>query len=194
MSKAIETRTMILQKSFELIYRKGYQATSIDEIVATTQVTKGAFFYHFKSKDEMGISLINEFLYPGMHDALIKPLEEGNNPVKDIYGMMENLLIRNPFFNVDYGCPAINLIEEMSPINNAFKKALSKLVLQWQKSIVASLTQGQSKKMFNGSFVPDETAMLIISGYGGVRNIGKVLGKPSYRTYLKGLKTYLTNL
>jgi TetR/AcrR family transcriptional repressor of nem operon len=194
MSKATETRMMILQKSFELIYRKGYQATSIDEIVATTQVTKGAFFYHFKTKDEMGLSLINEFLYAGMYDAMIKPLEEGKDAANDIYMMMENLLIRNPFFNVDYGCPAINLIEEMSPINQTFKKALSKFVLQWQKAIVASLAKGQSDKTFSASFVPEEAAMLIISGYGGVRNIGKILGATSYKTYLKGLKTYLIHL
>lgn len=142
----------------------------------------------------MGLSLIKEFLYPGMYDVMIKPLEEGDDPVKDIYGVMEGLLIKNPFFNVDYGCPAINLIEEMSPINATFKKALSKLVLQWHKALVVSLSKGQAGKRFSSSFVPEETAMVIISGYGGVRNIGKALGKPSYKVYLKGLKTYLTNL
>ena len=194
MAKAVETRMMILQKSFELIYRKGYQATSIDEIVATTQLTKGAFFYHFKNKDEMGLSLINDLLYPGMYNVLIRPLVEGNDPKKDIYRMMENLLLKDPFFDVDYGCPAINMIEEMSPMNDTFKKALSKLVVQWQSAIVTALNKGQSAKQFNTVFVSEETAMLIISGYGGVRNVGKALGKTCYKTYLKGLKMYLTNL
>jgi len=194
MSKAADTRMMILQKSFDLIYRRGYQATSVDEIVATTQLTKGAFFYHFKTKDEMGLSLINEFLYPGMYNVLIKPLLEGNDPKKDIYRMMENLLLKDPFFDVDYGCPAINMIEEMSPMNGTFKMALSKLVVHWQNAIVTSLNKGQSAHQFNSAFVPEETAMLIISGYGGVRNVGKALGKTSYKTYLKGLKAYLTNL
>ncbi len=48
MKKAEVTRLNILQKAFELIYVNGYQTTSIDQIIATTQVTKGAFFYHFK--------------------------------------------------------------------------------------------------------------------------------------------------
>jgi len=194
MSKAADTRMMILQKSFELIYRKGYQSTSIDEIIATTQVTKGAFYYHFKTKDDMGLSLINELLYPGMYKVMIKPLEEGKDPIKDIYEVVENLLNDFVFFNPDYGCPAINLIEEMSPMNPAFKKALSKLVKQWQNAIVAALNNGKTSHILAGTFVPEEVAMVVISGYGGVRNIGKALGKSSYKTYLKGLKSYLANL
>jgi len=64
MKKSELTRLHILQKSFELIYAKGYQNASIDDILATTQVTKGAFYYHFKNKDEMGIAIINELLEP----------------------------------------------------------------------------------------------------------------------------------
>ena len=194
MSKAADTRMMILQKSFELIYRKGYQSTSIDEIIATTKVTKGAFYYHFKTKDDMGLSLINELLYPGMYNVMIKPLEEGKDSVKDIYNVVENLLNDFVFFNPDYGCPTINLIEEMSPMNPAFKKALSKLVKQWQNAIIAALNKGKTTQILAGTVVPEEVAMVVISGYGGVRNIGKALGSSSYKTYLKGLKSYLTNL
>jgi TetR/AcrR family transcriptional repressor of nem operon len=89
MSKAANTRTMILTKAFELIYKQGYQATSIDNILATTQVTKGAFFYHFKNKDEMGLAMINEIIYPGMYATLVKPLLDSKDPVNEIHEMME---------------------------------------------------------------------------------------------------------
>ena len=62
MKKAEITRLNILQKAFDIIYANGYQTTSIDDIIATTKVTKGAFYYHFKSKDEMGLAIINEIL------------------------------------------------------------------------------------------------------------------------------------
>lgn len=89
MSKAAETRLTILQKAFYLIYRKGYQATSIDDIIATTQVTKGAFFYHFKSKDEMGLAMIREIMYPGMQ----QPIDGTNNKRMLIYYRKEPLLM-----------------------------------------------------------------------------------------------------
>jgi AcrR family transcriptional regulator len=185
---------MILNKSFELIYKKGYQATSIDEIIATTQVTKGAFYYHFKNKEQMGLGLINELLYPGLYDVMIAPLERSTDPIKDIYIMMEKLLMNTSFFNVDYGCPAINLIEEMSPVNETFKKALSRLVLSWQKSIVTALKSAQQAALINADVPAEETALVIISGYGGVRNLGKVMGTKAYKTYLRGLKSYLEML
>jgi hypothetical protein len=50
MKKSAATRLMILQKAFELIYAKGYQTTSIDDIIATTKVTKGAFITISKLK------------------------------------------------------------------------------------------------------------------------------------------------
>lgn len=194
MSKAAGTRTMILNKSFELIYQKGYQSTSIDEIIATTQVTKGAFYYHFKNKEQMGLGLINEVLYPGLSEMMIRPLEQSKDPVADLYKMMERLLNDSDFFNVDYGCPAINLIEEMSPINTTFKKALSKLVQLWQKSIVNALESAKAAGQIKEDSSPEEAAVMIIAGYGGVRNLGKVLGTKAYTAYLNGLKNYLNKL
>jgi TetR/AcrR family transcriptional regulator, transcriptional repressor for nem operon len=51
MKKSAITRQMLLQNAFQLIYVKGYQSTSIDDIIATTHVTKGAFFHHFQNKE-----------------------------------------------------------------------------------------------------------------------------------------------
>eukprot|EP01034_Spumella_vulgaris_P015579 gene15579-19906_t len=96
---------MILQKAFELIYVKGYQATSIDDILATTQVTKGAFYYHFKNKDEMGIAIINELMKPALTGSFIETLQKEENPLDAIYGLMHHLLMKNEFLKVEYGCP-----------------------------------------------------------------------------------------
>jgi TetR/AcrR family transcriptional repressor of nem operon len=194
MSKATDTRLMILNKSFELIYRKGYQATSIDDIISTTQVTKGAFFYHFKNKEEMGLGLINELLYPSMSKLMVARPEKNTDPIGSIYNMMEKLLMDEHFFDVDYGCPAINLIEEMAPINKSFKQALSKLVQLLKKSIVTTLESARLSGQISAGVSPEEAALVILSGYGGVRNLGKVLGRSSYVTYLKGLKDYLSKL
>lgn len=57
MSKAQAIRSDILRRAMKLIYRQGFQSTSIDDILATTHVTKEAFYYHFKNKEEMGIRL-----------------------------------------------------------------------------------------------------------------------------------------
>jgi AcrR family transcriptional regulator len=94
MKKSAATRLMILQKAFELIYAKGYQTTSIDDIIATTKVTKGAFYYHFKTKDEMGLAIINELLKPQLTAGFIEPLQNNENPLEAIYQLMQHLLLR----------------------------------------------------------------------------------------------------
>ncbi|WP_228459053.1 TetR/AcrR family transcriptional regulator [Chryseobacterium bernardetii] len=126
MKKAELTRLNILQKAYELIYTKGYQATSIDEIIATTKVTKGAFYYHFKNKDEMGIAVVNEVLSAttGYHFQLSAIIDR--DPVETIYQMMHELLIENKFMKVEYGCPVSNLVQEMTPWHDNFREALKK--------------------------------------------------------------------
>jgi len=195
MSKAANTRLTILQKAFELIYSKGYQTTSIDEIIATTQVTKGAFYYHFKTKDEMGVAIIEEILKPTMLGSFIKPIENSENPIEDFYNMISYLLLEDPLLEVKYGCPVGNLTQEMTPWNNQFSLALSELVNQWmmtiEKAIVRAQILGLVRKEVNG----EQVAFFIMSGYWGIRNFGKLQDSNScYIVYLKEFKSYLNSL
>lgn len=194
MKKAEATRLNILQKAFELVYMKGYQATSIDEIIASTAVTKGAFFYHFKNKEEMGLAMIKEVMHPGMSPYMIQVLGGTNNPIDDIYNMIKDLLLVNPFFKVAYGCPAVNLIEEMAPLNDSFKKALSNLMLEWQHAIEKTLEKAQLDGQLNSTFKPKQVALYITVSYSGVRNIGKIMGEKSYVAFLEQFKVYLQSL
>lgn len=194
MTKAEATRSGILQRAFNLIYQKGYQATSIDDILVDSPVTKGAFFYHFKNKEEMGLAMIQEVMYPGMYETMVTPLTNSANPVEELYLMMHNLLLKSPFFQVQYGCPAVNLIEEMAPLNAAFKQALSKLILQWQKAMVTNVNNGKNAGRIKPDIDAEQVACFITAGYSGVRNLGKLLGNTCYHTYLRELKKYLDQL
>jgi AcrR family transcriptional regulator len=194
MSKASETRHNILEKAFGLIYLKGYQATSIDEIIATTAVTKGAFFYHFKNKEEMGLAMINEVMFPGMKPYMINVLGKHDDVLEDIYHMIKGLLLSNPFFKVEYGCPAVNLVEEMAPVNESFRKALMSLMVQWQQAIEEHLNKAQLEGRINTTYDSKQIAMYITVNYSGIRNIGKVFGRSSYLEFLKQFRIYLDSL
>jgi TetR/AcrR family transcriptional repressor of nem operon len=194
MSKAGNTRSMILQKAFGLVYKKGFQASSIDDIIATTQVTKGAFFYHFKNKDEMGLAMINELMYPSMLKVLVEPLFAAKDPIKEIYLMMEGVLLKQPMFEVKYGCPAVNLIEEMAPLNPQFNNALTKLFNEWQNAIYRVVKEGKGSGIVKDATDEKQVAYFVMAGYSGIRNMGKILGPACYKTYLAELKNYLSRL
>lgn len=195
MKKAQVTRLTILQKAFELIYVKGYQATSIDDIIATTQVTKGAFYYHFKTKDEMGIAIINEILKPTLTSSFIQPLQDELNPLNAIYSLMDNLLMKNEFLKVEYGCPASNFTQEMSPWNADFNKVLNELTEEWTKVMIATIEKGKENGFVRKDVNAKQVTMFVMSGYWGIRNFGKLENnKKVYLPYLKELKIYLNTL
>ena len=64
------TKRRIFETAIDLFARKGYEATSIDEITAVVGVAKGTLYYHFKSKDdifryltEQGMDLLKKSIY-----------------------------------------------------------------------------------------------------------------------------------
>ena len=195
MKKAEATRQTILQKSFELIYAKGYQNTSIDDILATTQVTKGAFYYHFKNKDEMGIAIINELLKPALTSGFNDLLKSNENPLDAIYQLMNHLLMKNDFLKVEYGCPAANFTQEMTPWNEAFSIALKEITQQWTKAMTLAIETGKKNGFVKSEANAKQVTLFVTSGYWGIRNFGKLENsKKVYSPYLKELKTYLDSL
>ena len=195
MKKAEATRLTILRKAFELIYAKGYQTTSVDEIIATTQVTKGAFYYHFKTKDEMGLAIISDILIPKLTKNFIEPFQSESNPINTIYDLMHYLLIEDDFLKVEYGCPAANLTQEMAPWNEEFRRVLDTLTQQWKEVMTATLEKGKERGHIRKDVNSKQVTLLIMSGYWGIRNFGKLENsKKIYLTYLKELKNYLNTL
>ncbi|UKB86185.1 TetR/AcrR family transcriptional regulator [Chryseobacterium sp. MEBOG06] len=195
MKKSEVTRLNILQKAFELIYAKGYQTTSIDEIIATTQVTKGAFYYHFKTKDEMGLAIINELLKNNFKSTFIEPLENSDHPLETIYKMVYGILMENDLLKVEYGCPTSNFTQEMAPWHTDFTKALNALSSRWENAMINCIENGKKEGTVKQNVNAKEIAVFVMSGYWGVRNLGKLENSKSvYLIYLKGLKSYFQSL
>lgn len=55
------TRTRIMDAALDLVLDYGFGGTSIDRIIDRADVTKGAFFYHFDSKDHLARALVDRF-------------------------------------------------------------------------------------------------------------------------------------
>lgn len=195
MKKAEATRLSILQKSFDLIYAKGYQNTSIDDILATTKVTKGAFYYHFRNKDEMGIAIINELLKPTLTSGFNDLLKNNKNPLDGIYELINDLLMKNDFLKVEYGCPASNFTQEMTPWNEAFSVALKEITQQWTTTMISAIETGKKNGFVKSEVNAKQVTFFVTSGYWGIRNFGKLENsKKVYLPYLKELKAYLNNM
>jgi TetR/AcrR family transcriptional regulator, transcriptional repressor for nem operon len=195
MKKSAITRQLLLQNAFELIYVKGYQATSIDDIIATTHMTKGAFFYHFQNKEEMGLAIIKEYMHGTIQDMMLSPMLDSDEPLAEIYNLMRYLLLESPFLQAKYGCPTHNLIQEMAPISPTFKQALFEVTEHTQKLFVDILEQAKTKGKIRQDVDCQQVALFVLVGYAGIRNIGKLYDDDThYHNYLALLKNYLDGL
>lgn len=59
--KSPSAKEKLLEAAFSVIRAKGYTATTVDDLCAAAGVTKGAFFHHFKSKDELAVAAANHW-------------------------------------------------------------------------------------------------------------------------------------
>lgn len=55
------TRSRLLEAARDVIRTKGYGATTVDDICAAAGVSKGSFFHHFTSKEQLGVAAIEAF-------------------------------------------------------------------------------------------------------------------------------------
>jgi TetR/AcrR family transcriptional regulator, transcriptional repressor for nem operon len=55
-SKPETARNRLLSAASRIVLQKGYHATSVDELCAAAGVTKGAFFHHFRSKEDLAVA------------------------------------------------------------------------------------------------------------------------------------------
>lgn len=195
MKKSEITRLTILQKAYELIYLNGYQTTSIDDILAETKVTKGAFYYHFKNKDEMGIAIIKEILKPKFIIQIKRTFSLEINTIEALYNMITMLLSDNEFMKFKQGCPVSNFIQEMAPKSAIFTGVLRELTQEWQNIIITNIEVGKQTGYINPKVEPNSIAIFIISSYWGIRNFSRIGNENEvYHSHLKELKNYLNTL
>jgi hypothetical protein len=108
---------------------------------------------------------------------------------------MYGLLMKNEFIKVEYGCPASNFTQEMAPWHKDFTIALNDLSEEWKNGIIQAIKKGKKNGDIRAEVKPEQVAVFIMSGYWGIRNIGKLNNSKSvYLIYLKQLKDYLNSL
>jgi AcrR family transcriptional regulator len=162
---AERTRERLLQAGFREVYRTGFQSASIDTILAATNVTKGALYYHFDSKEALGHAIVEEIIARMTHDKWLVPLQQSKNPIATLIGIVQATSVRPE--DVKGGCPLVNLAQEMSPLDEQFRKRLEKIFRAWQEGIATALRRGQSQGTVRRDLVPEETAGFLIAMYEG---------------------------
>ena len=167
------TRKRLLEAAFQQVYRYGFQSAGIDTILAATNVTKGALYYHFDSKEALGHAVVDEIVAKLVRDRWLLPLERSKdrNPIDVLIGIVRSIPTRPK--DVRGGCPLVNLAQEMSPLDEQFRKRLEKLFRAWREGVATLLRKGQSEGTVRRDLNADEAASFLVAMVEGYEVLAK---------------------
>jgi AcrR family transcriptional regulator len=168
---AERTRERLLQAAFREIHRSGFQSAGIDAILAATNVTKGALYYHFDSKETLGYAVVEEIVANFTRDRWLRPMLREGQPIDILIGVVRRIPARPQ--DVRVGCPLLNLAQEMSPLDEQFRKRLERIFLEWQEGIATLLRKGQSQGTVRRDLNPDQTASFLVAMVEGYATLAK---------------------
>ncbi len=168
------TREKILQAAFAEFYRRGYQGGSLNDIIAEARVTKGCLFHHFDGKRALGLAVIEELISARILEHWVKPLESSDDPVGDLKrilnGMTKDLRCEEKLAR---GCPLNNLAQEMSPLDELFRKRIEKIYALWRDAVAGAFERGLAAGTVRRGVNPERTGVFFVAAVAGVIGAAK---------------------
>lgn len=170
-TKGQDTKEQILANAEALLLERGFTGTSIDEILLATGITKGAFFYHFKSKAELARALVER--YAARDYELFQKLSERADELSDdpLQSMLIFLKLFEEFIEArnepPAGCVFASYMYESQQFDTAIKEFIAKSFKEWgaiyERRIERIIEKYPPKIEINPTEMA-ETIMCIIEG------------------------------
>jgi TetR/AcrR family transcriptional repressor of nem operon len=178
------TRELLLQAAFDEMYRSGYRSADLDAILAAAGVTKGALYHHFDNKEALGYAVVDEVIAILTHQKWVQPLRNAKNPIGVLVRIIHSESLKKE--DVQRGCPLLNLTNEMSGLDEGFRRRTAKVFKAWHDAIAEALRNGQKHGIVRSDINANETATFLIAAYEGYVILAKNSQDP--RTMQSGQK------
>jgi len=189
------TRTRILDTTTQLVLENGFAGTTIDHILEKTEITKGAFFYHFKSKSDLAFHLMRHFA-----DKDMSVLDQVMNDTNELKGdSLQRLLAFVDWFIAEfkdlsepYTCLYASYLYEPEQFSQETKQIVTDAILIWRKEL-EDLLNGASEQVpnhaeFDITSLADHFTVIMEGAF----IVSKAINDPSLTaTHLKHYKRYL---
>jgi TetR/AcrR family transcriptional repressor of nem operon len=159
------TRGRLLRAAFQEMHRSGFRNADLDAILARAGVTKGALYYHFDNKEALGYAVVDEVMASDLHQKWVQPLRNAKNPIDVLVRIVKSESLKRE--DVQRSCPLLNLSQEMSGIDEGFRRRTAKLFGDWHDAIAEALREGQKRGVVRSDINANETATFLIAAYEG---------------------------
>lgn len=131
-----QTRADIIKKASGLIKSKGYNNTSVNDILEAADIGKGQFYYYFSSKRELGLAVVDRFSESFAKDLIEGVLSSNKDPKERFSGMLEWIIRLHSKRESKCGCFFGNLALEMSEHDEEFREKINAVFIRLEEKLI----------------------------------------------------------
>lgn len=164
-SDAAVTRRLIVVAAARLFAERGYAAASLSDIVEACNLTKGAVYWHFKSKEDLALDIV-QGMYKSWPPLLMEVEAEHDNLLSALVAITYRAA--EQFTTDPLTQAAKRLLAELP------KEALTRLprpYVGWERALADLITRGQGRAQISGEVAPEATAQVIVASFFGLQQV-----------------------
>jgi TetR/AcrR family transcriptional regulator, transcriptional repressor for nem operon len=193
--RAVLTRTSLLDAALKVIRTKGYNATSVDDICTTAGVTKGSFFHHFASKEELAIEATrywNEITGALFSSA---PYQQVQNPRERILAYIDfrAQIVQGDL--ADVTCLLGTMVQETYDSHPAIRAACREGIESHARTLVSTIEAAKVLYASQANWSAENLALYTQATLQGAFILAKAKGDSSIAVaFIAHLRSYVQNL
>jgi TetR/AcrR family transcriptional repressor of nem operon len=163
-----QTREAILEAAARLMHLKGYQATSLDDVLRDSGVGKGNFYYHFKSKEDLGYAILDQAIALFLGKT-VEPCfsDASTSRLAQIRCFLGRVLAAQRARNCVGGCAFGNLAAELSDVHEGFRARLAGVFSAWRARLTQVLGEAQADGSVRAECRPEAVAQFLVASLEG---------------------------
>ena len=140
-----DTRSRIVMTAMDLFWEKGFQSTSVADILSRSQVHSGSLYHFFPGKQDV-LAAVLEAYRDGIEEWLLKPAWSGvDDPIARIFALLEGYRTQLVTTECTYGCPIGSLALELHEPDPAIRALLSANFANWTGAIARCLDEAGAR-------------------------------------------------
>jgi TetR/AcrR family transcriptional repressor of nem operon len=155
------TRTRLIATAMQLFWEKGYNSTSIADVLKGAEANSGSLYHFFPAKTDLLVAVLERY-HEGIGPMLLQPAWDGvEGPVERIFALLARY--RKSLQDTDcfYGCPIGSLALELHEPDLAVRTLLAKNFAAWIDAIEACLIEVQANSAVD--FNAREVAQFVLT-------------------------------
>jgi TetR/AcrR family transcriptional repressor of nem operon len=133
-------RGKILEAALAVIRARGYAATTVDDLCAAAGVTKGAFFHHFKSKDDLAVAAADHWSEWTGRLFAAAPYHAHRDPLERVLGYIDFRKAILTGALPEFTCLVGTMVQETYDSHPAIRDACARSILSHAEKIEADIT------------------------------------------------------